>query len=62
MIARNDACWCGSGRKWKMCHYPKKGIKGGSLKEEYFRKYGILLKDEAQMKGFVNLVILLHVF
>lgn len=21
-IGRNDPCWCGSGRKWKKCHYP----------------------------------------
>ncbi len=20
---RNDPCWCGSGKKWKKCHYPK---------------------------------------
>jgi hypothetical protein len=20
--ARNDACWCGSGRKYKKCHLP----------------------------------------
>jgi methionyl aminopeptidase len=22
MIERNDPCWCGSGQKWKKCHYP----------------------------------------
>ncbi len=22
-IGRNDPCWCGSGKKWKNCHYPK---------------------------------------
>ncbi len=22
-ISRNDPCWCGSGKKWKSCHYPK---------------------------------------
>jgi preprotein translocase subunit SecA len=22
-INRNDPCWCGSGKKWKKCHYPK---------------------------------------
>jgi preprotein translocase subunit SecA len=22
-ITRNDPCWCGSGKKWKKCHYPK---------------------------------------
>ncbi|MFZ2153374.1 MAG: preprotein translocase subunit SecA [Microgenomates group bacterium] len=24
-ISRNDPCWCGSGKKWKKCHYPKTG-------------------------------------
>jgi len=23
-IGRNDPCWCGSGKKWKKCHYPKR--------------------------------------
>lgn len=22
-IGRNDPCWCGSGKKWKKCHWPK---------------------------------------
>lgn len=21
-LGRNDPCWCGSGKKWKKCHYP----------------------------------------
>jgi preprotein translocase subunit SecA len=24
-LGRNDPCWCGSGKKWKKCHYPKTG-------------------------------------
>ncbi|OGM18363.1 hypothetical protein A2V61_02740 [Candidatus Woesebacteria bacterium RBG_19FT_COMBO_47_8] len=24
-IGRNDPCWCGSGKKWKKCHYPNPG-------------------------------------
>lgn len=24
-LGRNDPCWCGSGKKWKHCHYPKAG-------------------------------------
>lgn len=24
-LGRNDPCWCGSGKKWKKCHYPKMG-------------------------------------
>lgn len=23
-IGRNDPCWCGSGKKWKFCHWPQK--------------------------------------
>jgi preprotein translocase subunit SecA len=23
VLSRNDPCWCGSGKKWKKCHYPK---------------------------------------
>jgi preprotein translocase subunit SecA len=24
-LSRNDPCWCGSGKKWKKCHYPAVG-------------------------------------
>lgn len=24
-LGRNDPCWCGSGKKWKKCHYPEMG-------------------------------------
>ena len=24
-LGRNDQCWCGSGKKWKKCHYPLVG-------------------------------------
>jgi len=24
-LGRNDPCWCGSGKKWKKCHYPEIG-------------------------------------
>ncbi len=24
-LGRNDPCWCGSGKKWKRCHYPQSG-------------------------------------
>ncbi len=60
MIGRNDPCWCGSGRKWKQCHFPNQGtvqpkaadhLKINQLKEEYLRKYQILIKSEEQIKG-----------
>ncbi len=25
ILGRNDPCWCGSGKKWKKCHYPQTG-------------------------------------
>jgi len=53
MIGRNDPCWCGSGRKWKQCHYPNTGSIHPSekLKEEYLKKYQILIKSEKQIDG-----------
>jgi len=52
MISRNDACWCGSGKKWKKCHYPDKGSAGGNeLAATYQKRYGILLKNEEQIHG-----------
>lgn len=40
MIGRNDPCWCGSGDKWKKCHYPKDGP-----------KHNIRLKTPEQIAG-----------
>lgn len=54
MIGRNDECWCGSGYKWKKCHYPAQPPHENSttdLQKEYLRKYNILLKSEEQIKG-----------
>lgn len=57
MIGRNDDCWCGNGKKWKKCHAPDEGpaarkIKNHQiLKEEYSKRYDILLKDERQIQG-----------
>lgn len=49
MIQRNDPCWCGSGHKWKACHFPQKDSL--SSKEMYAKKYGISLKNPAQIAG-----------
>jgi len=53
MIGRNDPCWCGSGKKWKKCHYPEK--KSGSTPQDltgyYLEKFGILLKNREQIEG-----------
>lgn len=50
MIGRNDNCWCGSGKKWKKCHFPSE--KPSSLTAELYRKkYGIILKSEEEIEG-----------
>lgn len=52
MIKRNDLCWCGSGRKWKACHYPAVSIsQEDTLKERYFRQHHILIKNAEQIEG-----------
>jgi methionyl aminopeptidase len=53
MIGRNDACFCGSGKKWKKCHYPDAGNLAykENLKDVYKKKYGILLKTDKEIEG-----------
>jgi methionyl aminopeptidase len=52
MINRNDPCWCGSGNKWKKCHFPQVGSANDrSLADKYLKKYGIILKTEGQIRG-----------
>jgi methionyl aminopeptidase len=58
MIGRNDPCWCGSGKKWKKCHFPTQSGKKDlltppfeDLKKQYKLKYHILLKTEEQILG-----------
>lgn len=57
MIGRNDECWCGSMKKWKKCHFPSEGSRGPKnknqqqLKDEYRKKYNIILKNEEQIQG-----------
>jgi methionyl aminopeptidase len=51
MIERNDPCFCGSGKKWKKCHYPQVGSNGNALKERYFKQYKIILKNEKEIEG-----------
>lgn len=52
MLTRNDPCWCGSGTKWKKCHYPKEAPSSSeSLAEQYLKKYGIWLKTPEQIAG-----------
>ncbi|MEI8365246.1 MAG: methionyl aminopeptidase [Parachlamydiaceae bacterium] len=55
MISRNEPCWCGSGKKWKHCHFPKEGTihvpSTEDIKSQYFRKYHIRLKTEEEIEG-----------
>lgn len=51
MSTRNDPCWCGSGKKWKKCHYPQLPAMHSALAQEYVKKYGILLKTPEQIAG-----------
>jgi methionyl aminopeptidase len=45
-IGRNDPCPCGSGLKYKHCCLGKKKPgAGGDLKETYYRRHGIRLKN-----------------
>lgn len=51
-MERNDECWCGSGKKWKKCHYPKSSPNdASSLAAKYEKQYGILLKTPEQIAG-----------
>jgi len=49
MISRNDPCWCGSGQKWKKCHYPRQNPNPPSLAKQYLDEYGIALKTPEQI-------------
>ncbi len=49
MITRNDPCWCGSGQKWKKCHYPRLPD-STSLTKRYLDEYKIILKTAEQIE------------
>lgn len=55
MNGRNDPCWCGSGKKWKHCHFPLKesNVKHPNiaLKTSYWTKYGIRIKTAEEIEG-----------
>lgn len=51
MLGRNDICWCGSGKKWKKCHFPHTSGKEPSLAETYRKSHHILLKTPEQIQG-----------
>lgn len=54
MQKRNELCWCGSGKKWKSCHYPihKNKVKQQlDPKEFYYKKHGIIIKTPDEIIG-----------
>lgn len=52
-MERNALCWCGSGKKWKKCHYPEYHPTAGRerVRDEYRKKYQILVKTDEQIEG-----------
>lgn len=50
-IGRNAPCPCGSGKKYKQCCLRKKG---GSVAEQYRKRYGIILKTPEQVAGIIE--------
>ncbi len=49
---RNDPCWCGSGKKWKKCHYPQPEPQNrADIAKFYFDRYHILLKTPEEIRG-----------
>ncbi|MFA5250504.1 MAG: methionyl aminopeptidase [Parachlamydiales bacterium] len=52
MFERNDPCFCGSGKKYKKCCYPKKpAYTSADLKQKYLQDFGIILKTDAEIAG-----------
>lgn len=51
MIGRNDPCFCGSGKKWKKCHFPQMPPQSAKdLRLDYYRKYQIHLKTDHEIE------------
>jgi methionyl aminopeptidase len=49
MSTRNDPCWCGSGKKFKKCHYPV--MQNNDIATKYLKQYGIIIKTPTQIEG-----------
>jgi methionyl aminopeptidase len=50
MISRNDLCWCGSGKKFKKCHFPLENPKE-DIPKSYLKDFGIIIKTKKQIDG-----------
>lgn len=49
MTSRNEPCWCGSGKKWKKCHFPVSAPH--DVASQYLKQYGIRVKTPEQIAG-----------
>ncbi len=50
-LRRNDPCPCGSGRKYKKCCLLKENVADRELRERYFKRHKIRLKDAQDVEG-----------
>jgi methionyl aminopeptidase len=50
-VGRNDPCPCGSGLKYKKCCLGKSKPENMNLKELYFKKHRIRLKEKREIEG-----------
>jgi methionyl aminopeptidase len=50
-IGRNDPCPCGSGKKYKKCCLKNKGMNQDTLKDAYYKRYKIRLKQDKEIEG-----------
>lgn len=57
-VGRNDPCPCGSGLKHKRCCLGKKVSQYETIKERYFHKYNIHIKDKNDIEGIKKAGIL----
>ncbi|PCI77997.1 type I methionyl aminopeptidase [Candidatus Aerophobetes bacterium] len=50
-MSRNDLCPCGSGKKWKKCHYPNNPIVtlNQDLRQKYKKQFQVHLKTDEEI-------------
>ena len=53
-VGRNDPCPCGSGLKYKKCCLGKKNPQFNTLKDLYFQRHKIRLKEKKDIDGIRN--------
>ena len=50
-LARNDLCWCGSGKKYKKCHLDSDIASGAVSNDAIQPPPGVIIKTESQIAG-----------